>query len=121
MRDNLISRRDFLWRAMLLGGGAALWPLVQACDEGAATPTSATPRAGTTPAATRPSRTLNFAYLTMSLAGTEIIHRQNLLGRRGWNVQWQTVGPVSGLVNTFASGPKALGSPHATTHRLILQ
>lgn len=104
MKGNRISRRDFLWRAMLLGGGAALWPLVQACEEEEATPTPTTPRAGTTPAATRPSRTFNFAYLTLGWAGTEIIHRQNLLGRRGWNMQWQTVGPISGLVNTFASG-----------------
>ncbi len=103
MKGNRISRRDFLWRAMLLGGGAALWPLVQACEEEAA-PTPTTPRAGTTPAPARPSRTFNFAYLTLGWAGTEIIHRQNLLGRRGWNMQWQTVGPVSGLVNTFASG-----------------
>ncbi len=41
MRADRIARRDFLWRLVLLGGGAALWPVVQACggEEEAATPT----------------------------------------------------------------------------------
>lgn len=73
---------------------------VQPAAQPAASPAAAAPAAGKP----RSDRTFKFAYLTLGWAGTEIIHQQNLLQQRGWNIEWQTVGPINGLVNAFASG-----------------
>jgi len=49
-------------------------------------------------------RTYKFAYLTLGWAATEIIQQEKLLENKGWKIEWSTVGPISGLVNAFASG-----------------
>lgn len=125
----LTSRRAFL-RIAMLGGAASVATLLQACAPGAtggptATPAPAQPAAPTTapaaptaapaaapttaPAATpaakaRTARTFRIAYLTLGWAGIEAIDVLGLLKERGWNVEWQRVGPISGLVNAFSSG-----------------
>jgi ABC-type nitrate/sulfonate/bicarbonate transport system substrate-binding protein len=69
----------------------------------AAKPAEAKPTEAAKPAA-KTDRTFKFAYLTLGWAGTEVIHKQDMLKERGWNIEWQLVGPISGLVNAFASG-----------------
>ncbi len=91
--------------------------LLAACAPAASpTPTSApkptTPPAQPSPAAQasptttklKSDKTFKFAYLTLGWAATEIIDKQKLLEKRGWKVEFSTVGPISGLVNTFVSG-----------------
>ena len=48
-------------------------------------------------------RSYKFTYLQLGWSATEIIQQERLLERRGWRIDWQTVGPISGLVNAFAS------------------
>jgi ABC-type nitrate/sulfonate/bicarbonate transport system substrate-binding protein len=70
----------------------------------APTPTKPAAPAATAAPATRASRTFKSAYLTLGWAGIEAIDALGLLKERGWNVEWQRVGPISGLVNAFSSG-----------------
>jgi ABC-type nitrate/sulfonate/bicarbonate transport system substrate-binding protein len=48
---------------------------------------------------------VRLAYLQLGWAATEIIHREDLLGKRGWRAEYSVVpGSPAGLVNTFAAG-----------------
>jgi ABC-type nitrate/sulfonate/bicarbonate transport system substrate-binding protein len=48
---------------------------------------------------------VRLAYLQLGWAATEIIHREDLLGKRGWQAEYSVVpGSPAGLVNTFAAG-----------------
>lgn len=104
-----VTRREFLCKAGLAAGGLGLGTLIGGCG---ARP-GATPAAPTA-AATRPARAFKFAYLTLGWAGTEVIHKLDLLARRGWDIEWQSVGPISGVVNAFASGQVSLADMSVT-------
>lgn len=86
---------------------AATTGAAAAASPAAASP-STSPAARSSPVAqapaARPSRTFKIAYLTLGWAGIEAIDQLGLLKQRGWNVEWQQVGPISGLVNAFSSG-----------------
>lgn len=91
------------------GGGTGAAPSKPpAQTTGSSAPTAAPaaqPTAAPQVAARCPQdRTYRFAYLQLGWAATEIIHQEKLLEKRGWRIEWQTVGPISGLVNAFASG-----------------
>jgi hypothetical protein len=44
------------------------------------------------------------AYLQLGWAATEIIHKEDLLGKRGWQAEYTVVpGSPSALVNAFAA------------------
>jgi ABC-type nitrate/sulfonate/bicarbonate transport system substrate-binding protein len=62
------------------------------------------PSAAEAQAACSRDRTYKFTYLQLGWSATEIIQQEGLLEKRGWRMEWQTVGPISGLVNAFASG-----------------
>jgi ABC-type nitrate/sulfonate/bicarbonate transport system substrate-binding protein len=48
---------------------------------------------------------VRFAYLQLGWAACEIIHKEDLLGKRGWQAEYAVVpGSPAGLVNTFAAG-----------------
>ena len=48
---------------------------------------------------------VRFAYLQLGWAACEIIHKEDLLGKRGWQAEYTVVpGSPAGLVNTFAAG-----------------
>ena len=48
---------------------------------------------------------VRFAYLQLGWAACEIIHKEDLLGKRGWQTEYGVVpGSPAGLVNTFAAG-----------------
>ncbi|HEX2501337.1 MAG TPA: ABC transporter substrate-binding protein [Methylomirabilota bacterium] len=48
---------------------------------------------------------VRFAYLQLGWAACEIIHKEDLLGKRGWQAEYSVVpGSPAGLVNTFAAG-----------------
>ena len=48
---------------------------------------------------------VRFAYLQLGWAACEIIHKEDLLGKRGWQTEYNIVpGSPAGLVNTFAAG-----------------
>jgi ABC-type nitrate/sulfonate/bicarbonate transport system substrate-binding protein len=48
---------------------------------------------------------VRFAYLQLGWAACEIIHKEDLLGKRGWQAEYNVVpGSPTGLVNTFAAG-----------------
>lgn len=48
---------------------------------------------------------VRLAYLQLGWAATEIIHKEDLLGKRGWQAEYTVVpGSPAGLVNTFAAG-----------------
>jgi ABC-type nitrate/sulfonate/bicarbonate transport system substrate-binding protein len=87
-------------------GAPSSQPAAQA--PGGSAPTAATvtqsPAAAPAGASCAQDRTYRFAYLQLGWAATEIIHQEKLLEKRGWRIEWQTVGPISGLVNAFASG-----------------
>jgi ABC-type nitrate/sulfonate/bicarbonate transport system substrate-binding protein len=56
------------------------------------------------PLAAQPKPHVRFAYLQLGWAATEIIHKADLLGRRGWSVDYTVVpGSPGGLVNAFAA------------------
>ncbi|MBX5491767.1 MAG: transporter substrate-binding domain-containing protein [Chloroflexi bacterium] len=89
------------------GGGTGAAPSKPATAAGGATtaPAGSGPAAAGQPGAScSQDRTYRFAYLQLGWAATEIIHQEKLLEKRGWKIDWQTVGPISGLVNAFASG-----------------
>jgi len=90
-----------------------------ACGGGTGSQPAPKPASGSAPAAASGSsaaqapaqaanacqdRTYKFAYLTLGWAATEIIQQEKLLENKGWKIDWTTVGPISGLVNAFASG-----------------
>ena len=79
-----ISRRQFL-EAAGVGGAAAAWPRRAAAQAG--------------------KGKVRFAYLQLGWAACEIIHKEDLLGKRGWQAEYNVVaGSPAGLVNTFAAG-----------------
>lgn len=48
---------------------------------------------------------VRFAYLQLGWTATEIIHQEDLLGKRGWDVTYTPIaGSPGGLVNSFAAG-----------------
>jgi ABC-type nitrate/sulfonate/bicarbonate transport system substrate-binding protein len=48
---------------------------------------------------------VRFAYLQLGWAACEIIHKEDLLGKRGWQAEYSVVpGSPAGLINTFAAG-----------------
>jgi ABC-type nitrate/sulfonate/bicarbonate transport system substrate-binding protein len=57
------------------------------------------------PAAAQGKGKARFAYLQLGWAACEIIHKEDLLGRRGWQVEYNVIGgPPAPLVSTFAAG-----------------
>jgi sulfonate transport system substrate-binding protein len=82
-----VSRREFLRTTGGAAGvvtGAAAWPrLARAQGKGK----------------------VRFAYLQLGWAACEIIHKEDLLGKRGWQTEYTVVpGSPAGLVNTFVAG-----------------
>lgn len=85
------SRRDFLRTtsaaagALSLGAAGGAWPR---------------------PAAAQGTKgKVRFAYLQLGWAACEIVHKEDLLGKRGWQAEYNVVaGSPAGLVNTFAAG-----------------
>lgn len=76
------SRRAFL-RSGIAAGAVAAWPRALA---------------------SQPKPRVRFAYLQLGWAATEIIHKADLLGRRGWSADYTVVsGSPGGLVNAFAA------------------
>jgi ABC-type nitrate/sulfonate/bicarbonate transport system substrate-binding protein len=48
---------------------------------------------------------VRLAYLQLGWSATEIIHQEDLLGKRGWDVEYTPIaGSPGGLVNAFAAG-----------------
>jgi ABC-type nitrate/sulfonate/bicarbonate transport system substrate-binding protein len=79
------SRRTFLRGAVAATLAAGAWP-----------------RRATAQAAKGKVR---FAYLQLGWAACEIIHKEDLLGKHGWQAEYNVVpGSPAGLVNTFAAG-----------------
>ena len=86
-----VSRREFLHAAGVAGaavgtaGAAAAWPRPVRAQGG--------------------KGKVRFAYLQLGWAACEIIHKEDLLGKRGWQAEYNVVpGSPAGLVNTFAAG-----------------
>jgi len=83
-----LGRRDFLRRSTAAAGALAAargWPRA-ASAQGA-------------------KGKVRFAYLQLGWAACEIIHKEDLLGKRGWQTEYNVVpGSPAGLVNTFAAG-----------------
>ena len=78
-----IARRQFL---KVGAGGAALW--------------MSAPR----PAAAQGKGKVRLAYLQLGWAGTEIIHKEDLLGRQGWSAEYSIVSGSPGpLLNQLAA------------------
>lgn len=47
---------------------------------------------------------VKLAYLQLGWAATEIIHKEDLLGKRGWTAEYNVVpGSPAGLINTYAA------------------
>jgi ABC-type nitrate/sulfonate/bicarbonate transport system substrate-binding protein len=93
------------------GGGTGSAPPAKPASGGAPAPPTSGPasaqQAAQAPAAASNAckeRSYKFAYLTLGWAATEIIQQEKLLENKGWKIEWSTVGPISGLVNAFASG-----------------
>jgi len=79
-----LSRRGFLQAAGALSAAAA-WPRRAGAQAG--------------------KGKVRFAYLQLGWAACEIIHKEDLLGKRGWQAEYHVVaGPPTPLVNTFAAG-----------------
>jgi ABC-type nitrate/sulfonate/bicarbonate transport system substrate-binding protein len=82
--------REWSRRAFIRTTGAAV-------ATAAAGPRRATAQAG--------KGKVRFAYLQLGWAACEIIHKEDLLGKRGWQAEYNVVpGSPAGLVNTFAAG-----------------
>src|SRR5215831_17803433 len=48
---------------------------------------------------------VRFAYLQLGWAACEIVHKEDLLGKRGWQAEYNVIaGPPAPLVSTFAAG-----------------
>ncbi len=48
---------------------------------------------------------VRFAYLQLGWAACEIIHKEDLLGKRGWQAEYNVIaGPPQPLINTYAAG-----------------
>ncbi len=87
-----LDRTDLTRREFLRTTGAAAGTLAAA---------SALPRS----AAAQAKGKVRFAYLQLGWAACEIIHKEDLLGKRGWQAEYNVVpGSPAGLVNTFAAG-----------------
>jgi ABC-type nitrate/sulfonate/bicarbonate transport system substrate-binding protein len=84
-----LTRREFLRRTGAAAGTAAAtgaWAPGRAAAQGA-------------------KGKVRFAYLQLGWAACEIIHKEDLLGKRGWQAEYNVVpGSPAGLVNTFAAG-----------------
>ncbi|HSE94387.1 MAG TPA: ABC transporter substrate-binding protein [Methylomirabilota bacterium] len=82
-----VSRRDFLQAAGAVASSLAVgagWP---------------------GPAAAQDVKKVRFAYLQLGWAACEIIHKEDLLGKRGWQAEYTVIGgPPAPLVSTFAAG-----------------
>jgi sulfonate transport system substrate-binding protein len=80
-----LSRRTFLRAAVAGTLAAGAWPR---------------------PAAAQGAKgKVRFAYLQLGWAACEIIHKEDLLGKHGWQADYNVVpGSPAGLVNTFAAG-----------------
>ncbi|MBI4561881.1 MAG: ABC transporter substrate-binding protein [Candidatus Rokubacteria bacterium] len=78
-----LNRREFLRAAALGGAATAAWPRrARAQGKGK----------------------VRLAYLQLGWAATEIIHKEDLLGKRGWAAEYNVVpGAPSGLINTYAA------------------
>jgi ABC-type nitrate/sulfonate/bicarbonate transport system substrate-binding protein len=86
-----VSRREFLRAAGIAGAATGI------TGTGAAWPRRARAQGG--------KGKVRFAYLQLGWAACEIIHKEDLLGKRGWQAEYNVVpGSPGGLVNTFASG-----------------
>jgi ABC-type nitrate/sulfonate/bicarbonate transport system substrate-binding protein len=56
-------------------------------------------------AAAQDTKRVRFAYLQLGWAACEIIHKEDLLGKRGWQAEYTVIGgPPAPLVSTFAAG-----------------
>jgi ABC-type nitrate/sulfonate/bicarbonate transport system substrate-binding protein len=87
-----VSRREFLHAAGVAGAAVGT-----AGAAAAAWPRGAVAQGG--------KGKVRFAYLQLGWAACEIIHKEDLLGRRGWQAEYNVVpGSPAGLVNTFAAG-----------------
>jgi len=90
MRDDMrtVNRREFLRATGAAAGalaGASAWPRGAQAQGG--------------------KGKVRFAYLQLGWAACEIIHKEDLLGKRGWQTEYNVVpGSPAGLVNTFAAG-----------------
>jgi len=90
MRDDMrtVNRREFLRATGAAAGalaGASAWPRGARAQGG--------------------KGKVRFAYLQLGWAACEIIHKEDLLGKRGWQTEYNVVpGSPAGLVNTFAAG-----------------
>ena len=90
MRDDMrtVNRREFLRATGAAAGalaGASAWPRGAQAQGG--------------------KGKVRFAYLQLGWAACEIIHKEDLLGKRGWQAEYNVVpGSPAGLVNTFAAG-----------------
>jgi len=90
MRDDVrtVNRREFLRATGAAAGalaGASAWPRGAQAQGG--------------------KGKVRFAYLQLGWAACEIIHKEDLLGKRGWQTEYNVVpGSPAGLVNTFAAG-----------------
>jgi ABC-type nitrate/sulfonate/bicarbonate transport system substrate-binding protein len=57
------------------------------------------------PAAAQGKGKVRFAYLQLGWAACEIVHKEDLLGKRGWQAEYNVIGgPPAPLVTTFAAG-----------------
>ncbi len=81
--DSTLNRREFLRHAALAGAATAAWPRrARAQGKGK----------------------VRLAYLQLGWAATEIIHREDLLGKRGWAAEYTAVpGAPGGLMSQFTS------------------
>ncbi len=89
-----VSRRDFL---RTTGAATGMFGAGMLAAAGAGLPRPA--------AAQGQKGKVRFAYLQLGWAACEIIHKEDLLGKRGWQAEYNVVaGSPAGLVNTFAAG-----------------
>ncbi len=80
-----VRRRDFLRSGVAAGAALAGFAARRAAAQG--------------------KGKVRFAYLQLGWAACEIVHKEDLLGKRGWQAEYSVVpGSPAGLVNTFAAG-----------------
>src|SRR5262245_41066708 len=81
-----VGRRDFLRTGIAAGAAMA-----------AGVPTRR--------AAAQGKGKVRFAYLQLGWAACEIIHKEDLLGKRGWQAEYTVIGgPPAPLISTFGAG-----------------